>query len=142
MATRMGTQGRRLTALTAMALTATALAASLAGCGFGWDRCADEPQAVALVGADVARGKAAIGRYGCGSCHHIPGIVGAVAYVGPPLDGLSQRAYVAGVLPNTPNNLVTWIVNPQAVDNKTAMPYLGVTPGEARDIATYLYTLH
>jgi cytochrome c len=35
--------------------------------------------------------------------------------------------------------MVRWIVNPPAVDSLTAMPALGVTPREARDIAAYLY---
>ena len=122
-------------------LAALTLPAALGSCGFGEDRSVAERDAVALVGGDVVRGKAAIRRYGCGSCHQIRGIHGADGLVGPPLAGLVRRAYVAGVLPNTPSNLVTWIVNPPAVDSKTAMPFLGVTPGEARDIATYLYTL-
>lgn len=48
---------------------------------------------------------------------------------------------MTGVLANTPENLVAWIVNPQAVDSLTAMPRLGVTPEQARHIAAYLYTL-
>jgi cytochrome c1 len=36
--------------------------------------------------------------------------------------------------------MVRWIVNPRAIDSLTAMPNLGVTEGEARDIAAYLYT--
>ena len=61
--------------------------------------------------------------------------------VGPPLDHIAQRVYIAGVLPNEPDNMIRWIENPQAVDPKTAMPYMGVTPRDARDIAAYLYTL-
>jgi cytochrome c1 len=34
-----------------------------------------------------------------------------------------------------------WIENPPAVDEKTVMPNMGVTDKDARDIATYLYTL-
>jgi hypothetical protein len=37
--------------------------------------------------------------------------------------------------------MIRWIENPPGVDEKTAMPYMGVTPGDARDIAAYLYTL-
>jgi cytochrome c1 len=37
--------------------------------------------------------------------------------------------------------MIRWIQNPQAVDQKTAMPNLGVTDAEARDVAAYLYTL-
>ena len=92
-------------------------------------------------GGDPAAGVAAMSRYGCGSCHLIPGVPGADALVGPPLTSWSHRSFIAGHLPNTPENLVHWIVMPQSVDPGNAMPNLGVTDGEARDIAAYLYTL-
>ena len=61
--------------------------------------------------------------------------------VGPPLGTIAQRVFIAGVLPNEPDNMIRWIENPPGVDPKTAMPYMGVTPRDARDIAAYLYTL-
>jgi cytochrome c2 len=79
--------------------------------------------------------------YGCGACHTIPGVRGAKAVVGPSLSGIASRSYVAGVVANTPENLVAWIQNPQAIDDKTAMPNLRVGPRDAADIAAYLYTL-
>jgi cytochrome c len=97
--------------------------------------------AAALTGGDPQQGKLRIQQYGCQTCHTIPGIRGADGLVGPNLDKLPQRVYVAGVLPNSPANLVRWIQNPQAVDEKTAMPNLNVPAAEARDIAAYLYTL-
>jgi cytochrome c1 len=45
------------------------------------------------------------------------------------------------VLYNTPDNLMLWIRNPPGVDPLTAMPDTGVTEGDARDIAAFLYTL-
>lgn len=102
----------------------------------------DSAHAASLtVGGDTERGVAAIRKYGCASCHTIPGVRDAKARVGPSLDGIAGRSYVAGVLSNTPEHLIQWIENPQAVDNKTAMPNMGVTERDARDIATYLYTL-
>lgn len=80
----------------------------------------------------------AIDAYGCGSCHTIPGIRGADGLVGPPLTRFHERAYIAGQLPNTPENLVHWIRNPQEVEPGTAMPDLGVTEEDAREIAAYL----
>lgn len=92
-------------------------------------------------GGDVARGRELIRMYGCGSCHTIPRVAGATATVGPNLQGIGARAYIAGVLPNTPQNMIRWITDPPAVDDKTAMPNLHVGAVEARDIAAYLYTL-
>jgi len=94
-----------------------------------------------LTNADPDRGRAAIRRYGCGSCHDIPGVRGAGGMVGPPLGQVSERVFIAGVLPNEPDNMIRWIENPQAVDPKTAMPNAGVSSRDARDIASYLYTL-
>jgi cytochrome c len=110
----------------------------LAGCDRGGGLSAQ--QATQLTGGgNDRRGAEAIRRFGCGTCHVIPGIEGASGQVGPPLAGIGGRAYIAGVLVNTPDDMVRWIVNPPAVDSLTAMPALGVTPREARDIAAYLY---
>ncbi len=94
----------------------------------------------------VATGNPALGRellssYGCGSCHTIPGVKGADALVGPPLTSFAKRSYVAGQLSNTPENLARWIQDPQQVEPGTAMPDLGVSAEEARNIAAYLLQL-
>jgi cytochrome c len=105
--------------------------------------CGDSRQHTAEVttGGDVRRGAAAVERYGCGSCHVIPGISGATGLAGPPLSGIASRIYIGGVLQNTPNNMIRWIKDPRAVDEKTVMPNVGVTQQDAMDIAGYLYTL-
>ena len=90
---------------------------------------------------DSERGKAAIERYACVSCHVIPGVPNPGSNVGPPLKKIGTRGYIAGVLANTPENMVRWLRNPPAVDPRTAMPNLNVTEQDAKDIAAYLYTL-
>jgi mono/diheme cytochrome c family protein len=87
------------------------------------------------------RGEQAINQYACVTCHEIPGIVGANAPVGPPLKGIASRLMLGGVLPNSPENMVRWLRFPQQVAPRTAMPNLGVTERDARDIAAYLATL-
>jgi len=98
-------------------------------------------QAAELTGGNPERGASSLSRYGCGSCHIIPGISGAHGQVGPSLDGIGARVYVAGTLTNQPVNLIQWVRNPQSVNEKTVMPNLGVTPEDATDIAAYLYSL-
>jgi len=98
-------------------------------------------EAAALTGGDPARAPALMRRYGCTSCHSIPGIQGATGLVGPPLAGIASRSYIAGVLTNDPQHMIRWILDPKGVDSLTAMPVTGVSEGEARDIAAYLYTL-
>ena len=97
--------------------------------------------AIALTGGDPERGAALAGRYGCGGCHTIPGVPGARGLVGPPLADIGRRVFVGGVVPNTPDALISWIVDPRALDPKTAMPVTGISRLEARDVAAYLYSL-
>jgi cytochrome c2 len=103
---------------------------------------AEQKQAgVAATGGDLVRGRAYLAQYGCGGCHMIPGIDNATGQVGPELAGLARRVYVAGVIPNTPDNLIRFIVDPKSVDDKSAMPRTGITAEQARDVAAYLYSL-
>lgn len=92
-------------------------------------------------GGEPIRGQAAIQRYGCRGCHTIPGVPGANALVGPPLNKFALRAFIAGRIPNTAPNLMHWIQHPHEIDEHTAMPEMGVTEQDSRDIAAYLYTL-
>ena len=100
---------------------------------------ASRSEVLATTGGDPGRGEVAIAKYGCGSCHVIPGIRRARGKVGPPLSDYAERSYIAGRSPNTPNNLVAWIRRPDSVEPGTVMPALGVSRQEARDISAYLY---
>jgi len=95
----------------------------------------------ALTGGDPERGKAAMVRRPCGSCHEAPGLAGAQGKVGPPLTHFAHRAYIGGRVANTPENLIQWIEDPHVIDPQSAMPPMGIGEHEARDIAAYLYTL-
>ncbi len=86
------------------------------------------------------RGADLIQYYGCGSCHTISGVGNAEGLVGPPLNGFARRVTIAGMLRNTPDNLILWIQKPQSVVPGNAMPDMNVTTADARDIAAFLYT--
>jgi cytochrome c len=102
----------------------------------------DPTRALALfTGGDPERGKQTIRQSGCPTCHTIPGVREAKGRIGPPLERFADRVYIAGVLPNTPDNLVAWIRNPPEIDPFTAMPASGLGEAEARGVAAYLYTL-
>lgn len=118
-----------------LALSALAVPFAL-GC-----RATAGEHAAQLTGGNAERGQRDIAAFGCGSCHVIPGVAGAHGTVGPPLGGIALRTYIAGVLPNTPDNMLRWLEDPPAVDSLTAMPALGLTDPTARDVAAYLYTL-
>ena len=93
------------------------------------------------IGGNPAHGAALIRDYGCGSCHEIPGVANADGLVGPPLSNIGMRVYLAGMLRNTPDNMVFWLRHPQQVVPGNVMPDMGMTASDARDIAAYLYTL-
>ncbi|HJW99834.1 MAG TPA: c-type cytochrome [Terriglobales bacterium] len=104
----------------------------------------DRAKSVAAV-AQIVHGNPSLGpdkirKYGCYTCHVIPGVDGAKGLVGPSLAGISGRTYIAGELPNSPENITRWIQHPHAIEPHTAMPEMGVTDEDSRDIAAYLYT--
>jgi cytochrome c len=86
-------------------------------------------------------GRVALARTGCAACHAIDGVRAAGGRVGPALNDLRSQRYIAGRLPNTPENAVRFIVDPQGVSPGSAMPDLRVVDAEARDMVAYLYTL-
>jgi cytochrome c1 len=108
---------------------ALCIALALAGCNvFGSSQASDAQKR----GADL------IVANGCGTCHAIPGIAGARGNVGPPLDHIGTRVFIAGMLRNTPDNMVAWLKNPQAVIPGNAMPNMNLNDAQARDITAYL----
>lgn len=87
------------------------------------------------------QGRLLVTQYQCGSCHVIPEVVGARGRVGPALGGFGRRSYIAGHVPNSPDALARWIVDPAALAPGTAMPNMGVPPKDARAMAAFLYAL-
>jgi mono/diheme cytochrome c family protein len=90
---------------------------------------------------DAERGRHVLQQYACIACHEIPGVVGASVPVGPPLDHMALRSFIAGVIENTPRNMVRWLRMPQQFVPDGAMPNLGVSEQDARDMAAYLESL-
>ena len=101
--------------------------------------CAEVPPPHAP--GDVENGRLLLRQFGCGDCHRIAGVARAEGDAGPPLGAIAKRVYLAGLLPNSPDNMVRFIRAPQSIDPRTAMPDLQVTEAHARDMTAYLYTL-
>jgi cytochrome c oxidase subunit 2 len=90
---------------------------------------------------------------GCGGCHTVQGLPGATGYQGPNLTNVALRPTLAGdAIPNSPQALRDWIMDPPTMKTGAVMPKLNVTsPGgqeprpisesEARDLAAFLYSL-
>ena len=136
MSTRSSRPRRRALALVGALL----LVALLAGLGARW-RIEQRNSAIArsITGGDPARAPALLRRFGCVGCHTVPGIGGADGQVAPSLEGLRKRVFVGGVVRNTPENLVSWIVDPRSLSPRSAMPATGIDEAGARDVAAYLY---
>ena len=116
----------------------------LIGAAYGiWSALDSREQTIesakALTAGEPANGALLLRRFGCGGCHAISGVPGADGKVGPSLEGLRQRVFIAGRLRNSGDNLINWILHPQDFDAHAAMPSTGITESEARDVAAYLY---
>lgn len=115
----------------------------VAGVWFAAQAWSDGRQRIAVARAltrgEPSRALPIMRRFGCAGCHTIPGVPGADGQVGGSLADLRKRVYIAGAVNNSADNLVRWIVSPQAFAPHTAMPAPGLSEQEARDVAAYLY---
>jgi cytochrome c1 len=84
-------------------------------------------------------GKQVISSRGCGACHVIEGVQGAVGTVGPNLSHIASQKY--DNFPNDAEFLKQWINDPQTAKPGTAMPKLGLTDEELNNVVTFLETL-
>ena len=130
----------RLRAVFVLAGIMVAAPAILVGVNALKDRQQRYSVAVAMTRGNPSQAPPIFRRYGCGGCHVIPGIPGAQGKVGGPLVDLRERVYLGGVVNNTPDHLIEWIVSPQRFSPKTAMPATGISEAEARHLAAYLYS--
>lgn len=114
-----------------MRLIVALLCLGLAACG------SENP----VLDGNAEQGQLLLRQFGCGACHRIPGVADAQGNVGPPLDGVAKRVYLAGVVPNSRDSMKRWVRAPKEFDPNTAMPNLGVSEEHARDMVAYLYSL-
>jgi cytochrome c oxidase subunit II len=77
----------------------------------------------------------------CGACHAVQG-TNALGRVGPDLTHLASRPLIgAGVLENTPRNLLRWIPNAPSVKEGARMPAVPLDSADLRAVVAYLETL-
>lgn len=82
-----------------------------------------------------------LGAGGCLGCHTITG-TDAAGLVGPNLTLFGDRHYIgAGVLENTPENLATWIEDPQAVKKGNLMPDTGLNADQIQAVVAFLESM-
>jgi cytochrome c len=79
---------------------------------------------------------------GCGGCHTLAGVPGASGVAGPNLTNISLRPTLAGdSIPNTPEALERWLLDPSSLKPDARMPSVGLTQQEARELALFLVRL-
>lgn len=132
----------RETVRSALVLPAMLALSCVAACGNVESPLAqDTISAGRLDEADLEQGRRLIAEKGCVACHVVPQVRSPVSTVGPPLNNIRTQAYLSGLLPNTPANLVQWLLNPPAINPRTAMPNVGLSQAQAEDIAAFLMSL-
>lgn len=102
----------------------------------GAKSAAAAPQAeLAVAGSQLFISK------GCVNCHAVKG-VNTYNRTGPDLSHIGSRTSIAaGMLANTPENMVRWLRFTDTVKPGVAMPNLGLSQEEAEQLTAYLATL-
>jgi cytochrome c len=124
-----------------VAMAALAGAVVLSACASGALAMGAREPAQPVLGGDAERGRERIAAYGCGACHTIPGVPAAHGRVAPPLIDWGTRTSIVGLVPNTPERLIQWIMAPESLRAGTTMPNVGVSRDDAQQMAAYLYSL-
>lgn len=125
----------------------------------GWQHAHMQLEVVAQTSAEFARWRAqqlqpaqaphepaatrgmALVEFRCGLCHEVRGTM-AGSHVGPDLTHLESRRLIgAGVLPNSPGTLTSWIEDTQSIKPGSQMPNQGLTVQQVSDVVAYLETL-
>ena len=91
------------------------------------------------VAGDPDVGRGLMHTKGCAGCHTLSGVPGATGVAGPNLTNIALRPTLAGdSIPNSPDMLRRWLLDPPSVKPGTTMPNLGLTEQEARDLVAFL----
>ena len=105
-----------------------------------WVKRQQQP-AAQPTGADAVAGQKVIASVGCGSCHAIRG-TGLKGTFGPDLTHFGSRGGIAAyTLRNTPENLLRWIQDPQAVKPECNMPNVPLPLQQQKELVAYLEEL-
>jgi cytochrome c oxidase subunit 2 len=91
--------------------------------------------------AEERRGRQVFLGGACSSCHQIRG-TSAQAQVGPDLTHVGSRETLAALtIPNTPDQMASWIRGNQAIKPGNQMPDVALAPPDLRAVVTYLESL-
>jgi len=107
----------------------------------GFDAWVKNQQQPAMDDAAVAAGRRVFESEACANCHTIVG-TSAHGTFGPDLTHLMSRATIAaGAAANTPDNLRSWIEDPNTFKPGALMPAMQLSDQETDEVVAYLTTL-
>lgn len=86
-------------------------------------------------------GKALFISKACTGCHVVQGMPEARGAVGPDLTHAANAASIAGVLPNTEENLKEWLRDPALMKPGALMPNQHLTDSEIDALVAFIQTL-
>jgi cytochrome c oxidase subunit 2 len=78
----------------------------------------------------------------CGACHTIRGTEAMGAHAPDLTHLISRRLIAAGLMTNTPEHRLDWIMHAQQLKPGSRMPDIALAPTEAADLAAFLSTLN
>jgi len=95
----------------------------------------------AVDDAGVTEGRNLFLQTSCINCHRVRGTIANGTFA-PDLTHLMSRSVIgAGVVANTPENLSTWVFDPQMIKPGCRMPSMKLSPEEVKEVVSYLLTL-
>jgi cytochrome c oxidase subunit 2 len=89
----------------------------------------------------VSEGKRLFLSQSCVNCHRVRGTSAAGTYAPDLTHLMSRRTLASGKIPNTRENLRSWIANPQAIKQGCLMPAFGLSERDLDRVVDYLTTL-
>jgi cytochrome c oxidase subunit 2 len=107
-----------------------------------FDRWIAEQSRPAQLDATASAGRRIFEKTSCINCHTIAGTP-ANGRFGPDLTHVMSRDTIAsGVVPNTPENLRRWILNPDDIKPGSRMPAMNLSGQELDAVTAYMASLH
>jgi cytochrome c oxidase subunit 2 len=107
-----------------------------------FDRWIAEQSRPAQLDAAASAGRRIFEKTSCINCHTIAGTP-ANGRFGPDLTHVMSRETIAsGVVPNTPENLRRWILNPDDIKPGSRMPAMNLSGQELDAVTAYMASLH
>ncbi|HEX4142007.1 MAG TPA: cytochrome c oxidase subunit II [Pirellulales bacterium] len=98
-------------------------------------------QQAAAEKPEAADGRTAFLAESCVNCHRVRGTAAQGSYAPDLTHLMSRQTLASGLVPNSPENLRRWILDPQQVKSGCLMPAFGLAPEKRERIVDYLLSL-